>query len=108
MSNPGFDLSEMLKSVANVDLTQYTANELLEMGGGVPENSMTRFGPTAMHAARRALSQTICGGVFDRFPQLRMVLVELRADWLPATLAHLSRQEAAAEGIAAFTNRGAS
>jgi predicted TIM-barrel fold metal-dependent hydrolase len=81
--------------MADVDLTQYTANELLEMGGGVPEDSMTRFGPTALHAARRALSQMILGGVFDRFPALRMVLVELRADWIPATLAHLDARAAA-------------
>ena len=80
--------------MADLDLTSLTANELLELGGGVPENSMTRFGPTALHAARRALSQTILGGVFDRFPALRIVLVELRADWLPATLAHLDERVA--------------
>ena len=55
---------------------------------------MTRFGPSALHAARRALSQLILGGVFERFPGLKVVLVELRADWIPATLAHLDARVA--------------
>jgi predicted TIM-barrel fold metal-dependent hydrolase len=80
--------------MAKLDLTSLTANELLELGGGVPETSMTRFGPTALHAARRALSQMILGGVFDRFPDVRVALVELRADWIPATLAHLDARVA--------------
>ena len=80
--------------LANIDLTTLTANELLELGGGVPEDSMTRFGPSALHAARRALSQLILGGVFERFPGLKVVLVELRADWIPATLAHLDARVA--------------
>ena len=50
---------------------------------------MQRFGASALYAARRALSQLILGGVFERFPKLKVVLVELRADWVPATLAHL-------------------
>jgi predicted TIM-barrel fold metal-dependent hydrolase len=74
---------------ASLDLSTLTAGELLELGGGVPENSMQRFGPSAHLAARRALTHLILGGVFDRHPALRAVLVELRADWIPATLAHL-------------------
>jgi predicted TIM-barrel fold metal-dependent hydrolase len=38
---------------------------------------------------RRPLWQLTLGGVFDRFPELKLVLTEIRADWLPATLAHL-------------------
>ncbi len=79
---------------ASLDLSTLTAGELLELGGGVPENSMQRFGPSAHLAARRALTQLILGGVFDRHPALRAVLVELRADWLPATLAHLDARVA--------------
>ena len=79
---------------ASLDLSTLTAGELLELGGGVPENSMQRFGPSAHLAARRALTQLILGGVFDRHPASRVVLVELRADWLPATLAHLDARVA--------------
>jgi predicted TIM-barrel fold metal-dependent hydrolase len=80
---------------ASLDLSSLTAGELLELGGGVPENSMQRFGASAHLAARRALTQLILGGVFDRHPALRAALVELRADWVPATLAHLDARVAA-------------
>ena len=38
---------------------------------------------------RRAMWQMMLGGVFDRHPGLKLMLTELRADWAPATLAHL-------------------
>jgi predicted TIM-barrel fold metal-dependent hydrolase len=38
---------------------------------------------------RRAMWQMMLGGVFDRHPRLKLLLIELRADWLPATLRHL-------------------
>ena len=38
---------------------------------------------------RRLLWRLMVGGVFDRFPDLKLVLVEVRADWIPATLAAL-------------------
>ena len=34
---------------------------------------------------RRPLWQLTLGGVFDRFPDLKLVLTEIRGDWLPAT-----------------------
>jgi predicted TIM-barrel fold metal-dependent hydrolase len=37
----------------------------------------------------QALWQMMLGGVFDRFPDLRFVLTEVRADWMPGLLAHL-------------------
>jgi len=40
--------------------------------------------------ARRPLWQLIAGGVFDRHPGLRLALTEIRADWVPATLDHLT------------------
>jgi predicted TIM-barrel fold metal-dependent hydrolase len=79
---------------ASLDLSTLTATELLELGGGVPENTMQRFGASALFAARRALTQMILGGVFDRYPALRAALVELRADWVPPTLAHLDARVA--------------
>ncbi len=36
--------------------------------------------------ARRPMWQLMLGGVFDRHPGLRLVMTEMRADWLPMTL----------------------
>jgi predicted TIM-barrel fold metal-dependent hydrolase len=38
---------------------------------------------------RRAMWQMMLGGVFDRHPNLRLVMTEVRADWVPATMSHL-------------------
>ena len=38
---------------------------------------------------RRAMWQIMLGGVFDRHPKLRLVMTEVRGDWLPETLGHL-------------------
>jgi len=43
---------------------------------------------------RRLLWQLMVGGVFDRFPELQFVLVEVRSDWLPPTLAALDARHA--------------
>jgi predicted TIM-barrel fold metal-dependent hydrolase len=37
---------------------------------------------------RRALAQLLMSGVFDRYPNLKLMLTEVRADWIPETLAH--------------------
>jgi predicted TIM-barrel fold metal-dependent hydrolase len=39
--------------------------------------------------ARRPMWQLMLGGVFDRHPGLRLVMTEVRLDWIPANLAHL-------------------
>ncbi len=41
------------------------------------------------YSPRQALWQLMVGGVFDRYPNLRFVPTEARADWVPATLAHM-------------------
>ncbi|WP_082279868.1 amidohydrolase family protein [Mycobacterium colombiense] len=41
---------------------------------------------------RQAMWQLMLGGVFDRYPSLTLVLTEVRADWLPPTLAYLDRR----------------
>jgi predicted TIM-barrel fold metal-dependent hydrolase len=38
---------------------------------------------------RRAMWQMMLGGVFDRHPDLKLIMAEVRGDWMPATLAHL-------------------
>jgi predicted TIM-barrel fold metal-dependent hydrolase len=47
---------------------------------------------------RRPLWQLMLGGVFDRHPGLRLVLTEIRADWIPATLRYLDQVYAARRG----------
>ena len=38
---------------------------------------------------RRAMWQLMLGGVFDRHPKLKLLMTEVRGDWLPPTLRHL-------------------
>jgi len=38
---------------------------------------------------RRPLWQLMASGVFDRHPTLKLALTEIRADWVPDTIAHL-------------------
>ena len=38
---------------------------------------------------RRPMWQLMFGGVFDRHPNLKLVMSEVRADWMPAVFAHL-------------------
>ena len=40
---------------------------------------------------RRAMWQLMLGGVFDRHPGLKLMMTEVRADGIPATLTHLDR-----------------
>jgi predicted TIM-barrel fold metal-dependent hydrolase len=42
--------------------------------------------------SRRAFWQLALGGVFDRHPDLRLCLTEIRADWIPDTLVALDRE----------------
>jgi hypothetical protein len=50
-------------------------------------------------ATRRPLWLLMASGVFDRHPNLKLALTEVRADWVPATIAHLDQRfsEARAE-----------
>jgi predicted TIM-barrel fold metal-dependent hydrolase len=41
--------------------------------------------------SRRPLWHLTLGGVFDRHPGLRLMLTEIRLDWIPATLQYLDR-----------------
>lgn len=52
---------------------------------------------------QQAMWQLMLGGVFDRHPRLKLVLTEVRASWVPATLAALD--EAAAESAVSLALR---
>jgi predicted TIM-barrel fold metal-dependent hydrolase len=54
-----------------------------------PEDSPVR---AAITGPRRIFWQLMLAGVFDRHPGLKLVLTEIRADWVPATLELLDRQ----------------
>ena len=67
--------------------------------GGTPWEG---YGPHAMWVtkmefmwwARRPLYQLVFGGVFERFPDLRVVFTEQGADWIPAMLERMDEQYA--------------
>jgi predicted TIM-barrel fold metal-dependent hydrolase len=80
----------------------------IHAGWGAPQGSMHAFIDAARASARemsvmdmqkQILSidlgprsvfwRLMLGGVFDRHPGLHLALTEIRADWVPATLAHL-------------------
>ncbi|MBO0854283.1 MAG: amidohydrolase family protein [Nocardia sp.] len=52
---------------------------------------------------RRPLWQLMWGGVFDRFPKLKVVFDEIHADWVPPTLAYLDAKHAAEPGAMKLT-----
>jgi predicted TIM-barrel fold metal-dependent hydrolase len=52
-----------------------------------------------LHATRRVMWQMMLSGALDRHPDLKLVFTEIRADWVPGTLAYLD-QEFARGGVA--------
>lgn len=60
------------------------------MGGGADaDGDFTGDAMLLEMGPRQLIWQMMLGGVFDRYPSLKVALVELRADWLPATIAYL-------------------
>ncbi len=57
----------------------------------ISEESLEYFTNFLSHNvdSRRPLWQLMLGGVFDRYPDLRFMLTEIRLDWIPATLRYL-------------------
>jgi predicted TIM-barrel fold metal-dependent hydrolase len=84
----------------------------MQRTGEPTEVVMERFNTTQMVAkffdtigTRRPLWQLTLGGVFDRHPDLRVLLTEIRADWQPALLAHLDSAWEANRGSLPATRR---
>ena len=69
--------------------TEYDA--LFAHVDAVPDESRVFFNDFLNHNvdSRRPMWQLMLGGVFDRHPDLKLVLTEIRLDWIPATLRHL-------------------
>jgi predicted TIM-barrel fold metal-dependent hydrolase len=68
-------------------------NTMLQHAGAVHEESANFFTRWVNRnvESRRPLWQLTLGGVFDRHPELRLMLTEIRLDWIPATLQFLDR-----------------
>jgi predicted TIM-barrel fold metal-dependent hydrolase len=63
---------------------------LLTQRSGIKVESLEFFQEFATSVRpRQPLWQMLLGGVFDRHPNLKLVLTEIRGDWIPATLRYL-------------------
>jgi predicted TIM-barrel fold metal-dependent hydrolase len=64
---------------------------LVANADAVPMESLMFFNDFLNHNvdSRRPYWQLAMGGAFDRHPNLKLILTEIRLDWIPATLAHL-------------------
>lgn len=67
--------------------------ELMAHTDAIPEDSVRFFINFLNHNvdSRRPLWQMTLGGVFDRHPNLKLVLSEIRLDWMPATFRYLDK-----------------
>jgi len=68
----------------------------MQKAGAATDELFARFSQSTMVAnffdpmqTRKPLWQLTLGGVFDRHPRLKVLLTEIRADWLPALLGRL-------------------
>jgi predicted TIM-barrel fold metal-dependent hydrolase len=64
----------------------------IHAGGSTPDYgdygvaSMLMYATEATYFGRRPFFYLMWGGIFDRFPRLKVVLTEVRCDWVPDTL----------------------
>jgi predicted TIM-barrel fold metal-dependent hydrolase len=54
---------------------------------------------------RRVMWQLMLGGLFDRHPKLKLVMTEVRGDWLPDTLRHLDTAYERARDVVPATRK---
>ena len=66
-------------------------NAMLEHADAVSDESLQFFDDFLNKNldSRQPMWQMMLGGVFDRHPDLRLELTEIRVDWIPAALSHL-------------------
>jgi predicted TIM-barrel fold metal-dependent hydrolase len=78
---------------------QFTSDMSIDQ---LPGDSPVR---AAITEPRRVFWQLMMAGVFDRHPSLKLVLTEVRADWIPATLDLMDRHFAASDHQLAMSPR---
>jgi predicted TIM-barrel fold metal-dependent hydrolase len=96
------EMLAMMASQVGVEDTlrmQFTAEASIDQ---MPEDSPVR---AAITAPRRVFWQLMMSGVFDRHPELKLVLTEIRADWVPATLDLMDRYFSSADHALAMSPR---
>ena len=114
--NPQGGVVEMVRTVFGRTGGDAAAGEGL---AAIQESMLPKFDPNAGAEAagtnsflselfetfgeRRPLWQLMWGGVFDRFPRLKVAFQEIHADWVPLTLAYLDRVHAAEPGSLKMT-----
>jgi len=78
-------LDDVAKVAGSTDL-----DALFAHSDAVAPESMQFFNDFLVNVnPRRPMWQMMLGGVFDRHPDLKLILTEIRLDWIPATLRHL-------------------
>jgi predicted TIM-barrel fold metal-dependent hydrolase len=78
-------LDDVAKAAGSTDL-----EALVEHCDAVSPDSLQFFTDFLVNVnPRRPMWQLMLGGVFDRHPELKLILTEIRLDWIPATLRHL-------------------
>ena len=78
-------LDDVAKAAGSTEL-----DALLAHSDAVSQESIKFFSDFLVNVnPRRPMWQLMLGGVFDRHPDLKLVLTEIRLDWIPATLRHL-------------------
>jgi predicted TIM-barrel fold metal-dependent hydrolase len=86
----GFDQGVAFAAIAD-------ANAAAQAKGGGPEAVVAELAKSFNSGffndlrCREALWQLLFSGVFDRHPNLKLMMTEVRADWIPATLRLLDR-----------------
>ena len=85
LDTDGFDLKSMGENM------EKESNARKQEANAMDAN--TEGSPFALDMGpRQVLWRLMLGGVFDRHPSLKFVMTEVRADWMPATLAHLDER----------------
>jgi predicted TIM-barrel fold metal-dependent hydrolase len=83
-------LQRILSDVSRASGGSQELQVLFQHADAITEESVKFFQNFLVNVApRRPLWQMVFGGVFDRHPNLKLVLTEIRLDWLPETLRYL-------------------
>ena len=81
---------ELTRTLLSLTASPAGFDVLFEHSDAVSMESMQFFNDFLVNVnPRRPMWQMMLGGVFDRHPDLKLVLTEIRLDWIPATLLHL-------------------